>query len=253
MKRYWIFTKKELKEQWKNYKLIVLGCVLLVFAMLSPVLAKTMPEIFKNIDMGVQFVIPDPTYVDAYGQFFKNMNQTIMIVIVFLFSGNIAQEINRGTAAMMFSKGLSRPAFVLSKFTAECLIWTFSYWLSVGVFWGYTQYLFPDQTPENFFIAMFCLWLLISFILAVINLASVISNQSYITMILSGSVIMVFYIASAFPKLTDYLPTTLGNINMELITGVKGTGDIVIPVLVTAGLTITCLLAAIALFQKKQI
>lgn len=253
MKPFWIFTKKELVEQWKNYKLIILGSVLLIFAMLSPVLAKIMPDIFESIDMGIQFVIPEPTYVDAYGQFFKNMNQTIMIVIVFLFSGNISQEITRGTAAMMFSKGLSRQAFFLSKFTAECLIWTATYWLSVTVFWGYTQYLFPDQTPENFFIAMLSLWLLITFLLAVINLTSVIANQSYITMILSGSVIMTLYIASTFSKLTKYLPTTLGNINMELITGIKDMGDIFAPVLVTAGLTIVCLLAGITLFQKKQI
>lgn len=253
MKRLWIFTKKELIEQWKNYKLIVLGSVLLIFAMLSPVLAKLMPDIFESIDMGVEFVMPEPTYVDAYGQFFKNMNQTVMIVIVFLFSGNISQEITRGTAAMMFAKGLSRQAFFLSKFTAECLIWTVTYWLSVGVFWGYTQYLFPDQTPENFLLAMFSLWLLITFLLALINLASVIANQSYVTMILSGGVIMALYIAGTFPKLAEYLPTTLGNINMALIAGIQDMGDMTAPVLVTVGLTVICLLAGVVLFQKKQI
>lgn len=253
MKRYLIFTKKELVEQWKNYKLFILGCVLLVFAMLSPVLAKIMPEIFQGMDLGIEFMIPEPTYIDAYAQFFKNMNQTVMILVVFLFSANIVQEIQRGTAALMFSKGLSRPAFVLSKFTAEEVIWTSAYWLSVGIFWGYTQYLFPEQQPENFFAAMFCLWLLISFILAVITLASVLANQSYATMILSGGVILLLYVGSAFPKLAEYLPVTLGSVNLDLIAGVKTASDVTAPVLITIGLSACCLLAAIALFQKKQI
>lgn len=253
MKSYLIFSKKEWIEQWKNYKLFILGAVLLVFAMLSPVLAKMMPDIFQNVDLGVEFVIPDPTYGDAYAQFFKNMNQTVILLILFLFSGNIAQEINRGTALLMFAKGLSKPAFILSKFSVEMLIWTLSYWISVGVFWGYTQYLFPEQTPVNFFPAMGCLWLLVVFVLAVINFASVISNQSFVTMILSGGVMLCLYIANSFPKLTEYLPVTLGNLNLQLILGAKDIKDIVLPVLVTVGLSILSLLAAVTLFQKKQL
>lgn len=253
MKRYWIFTKKELNEQWKNFKWIALGCVLLIFAMLSPVTAKLMPEIFQGIDVGIQFEIPEPTFVDAYAQFFKNMNQIVMILIVFLFSGNIAQEINQGTALMMFSKGLSRPAFVLAKFTAGWLVWSCCYWIAVGVFWGYTQYLFPDQSPVNFWAAMASLWLLISFVLALINFASVLANQSYITMILTGGVMVVLYVAGSFPKLVDYLPITLGNVNIALITGSLSSRDVWVTMAVTVGVSIACLLAAVWVFQKKEI
>lgn len=253
MRRYWIFTKKELIEQWKNFKGIALGCIVLIFAMLSPVAAKLMPEIFQSIDVGVQFEIPEPTFVDAYAQFFKNMNQIVMILIVFLFSGNIAQEINQGTVLMMFSKGLSRSAFVLAKFTAQWVVWSLCYWIAVGVFWGYTQYLFPDQAPMNFWMAMAALWLLISFLLALINFASVLANQSYITMILAGGVMVALYIAGTFPIMVDYLPTTLGNVNMALITGSASNNDVWGTMAVTVGVSIVFLLAAALVFQKKEI
>lgn len=253
MKSYLYFIKKELVEQYKNYKLFILGGVLLIFAMLSPVLAKMMPEIFKSVDMGIEIIIPQATFIDSYSQFFKNINQTVIIMIIFLFSGNIVQEINRGTAILMFSKGLSRSVFILSKFTAELIMWTVCYALSVAVFEGYTQYLFPLQAPENVFLTMLCLWLFTTFLLTVIIFAGVLVKQSYLAMIISGGIIMVLFILSVFPKIADYLPTYLVNINIELIAGTKEFNDVLISILITTVLSILCLLAAVTIFKKKQI
>jgi ABC-2 type transport system permease protein len=81
MKTFVTFTKKEFLEQWRNYKIIILFAVLLLFGMMSPLLAKLTPELFSQIDMqGINIVIPKPTFLDAYTQFFKNMTQMCLII-----------------------------------------------------------------------------------------------------------------------------------------------------------------------------
>ena len=138
MKQTILFTGKELKELWKTYKFLILCAVLLLFGMSSPLLAKLTPELFSQIDLGLgtPLQLPDATFLDAYVQFFKNMTQICLIVLVLVLSGTIPHELKSGTAMLMLSKGLSRHGFILSKYTASLLCWSVSYALSAAVCFG---------------------------------------------------------------------------------------------------------------------
>lgn len=109
MKQTILFIGKELKELWKTYKFLILCAVLLLFGMSSPLLAKLTPKLFSQIDLGLgaPLQLPDATFLDAYVQFFKNMTQICLIVLVLVLSGTIPQELKSGTAMLMLSKGLS--------------------------------------------------------------------------------------------------------------------------------------------------
>ena len=93
--------------------------------MSSPLLAKLTPELFSQIDLGLgaPLQLPDATFLDAYMQFFKNMTQICLIVLVLVLSGTIPHELKSGTAMLMLSKGLSRHGFILSKYAASLLCW----------------------------------------------------------------------------------------------------------------------------------
>ena len=97
MKQTILFTGKELKELWKTYKFLILCAVLLLFGMSSPLLAKLTPELFSQIDLGLgtPLQLPDATFLDAYAQFFKNMTQICLIVLVLVLSGTIPHELKK--------------------------------------------------------------------------------------------------------------------------------------------------------------
>lgn len=253
MRKLLVFTNKEILEQWKNYKIMILFSVLVLFGMTSPLLAKIMPEIISQTNMGFTISIPEATYLDAYTQFFKNMTQMCMILVILIFSGNITQELQKGTAILMFSKGLSRPTFIGAKFIAALLIWTVGYVLSAAVFYIYTAFLFPSQSPQNLFLSMVCLWLLVVFILSIITVTSVISSQSYAPLLLTAGIMVLLLIMNTFPNITRFSPLALGTYNMELINGVKGLKDVYLSLAITAGLIGVCITAAIAVFGKKQL
>ena len=67
MRGYLAFVKKELLEQVRTYKLLILFLVFFIFGMLSPLMAKLMPEILSQMPMdGITITIPDPTAIDSY-------------------------------------------------------------------------------------------------------------------------------------------------------------------------------------------
>lgn len=254
MKTIVTFTKKEFLEQWRNYKIIILFLVLIVFGMMSPLLAKLMPDIMSQMDMGgVKIAIPKPTFLDAYTQFFKNMTQMCTIIVILIFSGNITHELQKGTAILMFSKGLSRTSFVISKFISVVIIWTMGYLCSAAICYGYTAYLFPTQAPKNLLLSLFCFWLFVVFVLSVITMMGVTASGSYAPLLLTAGVMIVMIIINTFQKTTRFSPIALATYQMELISGVKTTGDTLLPICITLGLTVGCICAAIAIFRKRQL
>ena len=115
---FWVALRKELLEQWRTYRMLVVGAVLLAFGLLSPLTARLTPELIRLIPNGDQLagLIPAPTALDAAAQYLKNMSQFAVILALLLTMGSVTQEKERGTAAMMLSKPLPRWAFLAAKF-----------------------------------------------------------------------------------------------------------------------------------------
>ena len=200
-----------------------------------------MPELLKLIPMdGLELTIniPAPTWMDAYAQFFKNITQIGIIVLLILLNGSISQEMQRGTLINMLSKGLARPTVILAKFTASGLLWSFCYVLSAVGTWIYTLILFGKHAPSHLFFSFFCLWLLGIFIIALLLFCST----------LLGFLLLI----GIFPQAAPYNPITLGSGNISLLSGI-GVDEMISACVVTLLLTVLCIVGAIVNFSKKQL
>jgi ABC-2 type transport system permease protein len=248
-----VFLKKEFLEQTRSMKALILISVLLLFGMTSPLLAKLMPEIVSRFPMqGLIITIPEPTAPDAYAQFFKNVSQMGVIVLLLVFSGTLSQELSKGTLTMLLAKGLSRPAVIVSKFIAAVCLWTFGYALAAAVDYGYTVYLFGSFELPGLFFSLFCLWLFGAFLLAVLILASTVSSGSYGGLLLTAAVLGIFMIANAFPQLKPWNPLTLASGNGAPLTN-AGAGDVAMTVWITLILIALCLILSLMIFGKKKL
>lgn len=255
MKQMILFTGKELKELWKTHKFLILCAVLLLFGMTSPLIAKLTPELFSQVDLGlgVPLQLPDATFLDAYAQFFKNITQICLIVLVLVLSGTIPHELKSGTAVLMLGKGLSRSSFILSKYIAALLCWAAGYALSAAACFGYTQFLFPEQSPKSLGAALFALWLFGAFLLACVTLGSVLFSQAYAGALLTGGAVILCYLLSLIPGVRRLTPTFLASCNFELVRGAIPVRETFPSLLLTAALSALLLLGSILIFRKKQL
>lgn len=254
MKGYLAFTKKEFTEQFRTFKWLIVFSVFFIFGMMSPLLAKLIPEIFEGMKMnGMEFVIPEPTVMDAYGQFFKNFTQMGIFVILLVFGGTISNELTKGTLINVLAKGLPRHTIILSKYTAAVTLWTAGYLLAVATTYGYTIYLFEKVAVKNLAFSLFCLWLFGCFILSLIMLSSTIAAGNFGGLILSGVALFVMLMLNIFPKAEKFNPITLASKNMALLAGEQQVSSLMITVWVTCVLTIVCLIISMVLFSKKKL
>ena len=104
--------RKELLEQWRTRRLLVVTVVFVALGIGSPFLARYTPELIQALG-GVPFEIefPEPTTLDAIDQFLKNLGQVGILSAILLAMGSVATEKERGTAALLLSKPASRAAY----------------------------------------------------------------------------------------------------------------------------------------------
>lgn len=248
------FSKKELMEQLRSYKSIILIAVLFLFGMMSPLLAKLTPEILSGMEIqGMTITIPAPTVLDAYGQFFKNVGQMGLIVMLLIFSGLLSQDVTKGTLIVLLAKGLSRHAVILSKFVSALLLWTVGYALSALTAYGYTAYLFGSSPVPHLFLALFCLWLFGAFIIALLMFASSVAGGNYGGLLMTAGILIVLLILSSFPVIQKWNPVSLTTANVGLLSGVAATGEMTAAVWLTLTLIAVCLVLAVLVFRKKRL
>ncbi|MBC8569398.1 ABC transporter permease [Zongyangia hominis] len=254
MNRFLAFTKKEWMEQIRTFKTLIVFLILLLFGLTSPLLAKLTPEMLKLFPIeGLNLAIPEPTWMDAYAQFFKNMTQMGVIVLLLVFNGLLSQELSKGTLINMLSKGLPRSTVILSKFTAASILWTLSYAVSALANYGYAVFLFGNPFPPHLFFACLSLWLLGELIIALLLFATTLVSGNYGGLLLTGGVLCLLLLISILPQSAPFNPITLGSGNMGLLTGDTALGDMASACIVTVVLIVLCLAGAILRFRKKQL
>lgn len=252
MSSYLAFTKKEFTECIRSSKLVIMAIVFLLIGIMNPVLAKVTPDILKSLASdGMTISVADPTALDAWTQYYKNMPQFGLIVLVIIFSGILTNEISKGTLINMLTKGLKRSTVIAAKMTMSAVIWTLCYLIAFAVSYGYTIYFWPDDSCEHLILAAACLWLFGLLLLAAIMLGSVLFKGIGGSLLFTGGLVAIMFVLDIFPKVSDYNPILLASGNMGLITGAIETGDIIKPVIVSLVLMIAFLFGACSIFNKK--
>jgi ABC-2 type transport system permease protein len=254
MSGFFAFTKKEFTEHLRSYKSVILVAVLFLFGMMSPLLAKMLPDIMSGMKMqGLTLSIPPTSALDAYGQFFKNIGQMGLVILLLIFSGLLSQDITKGTLIVLLAKGLPRHTVILSKFISALTLWTVGYALAAVTAYGYTVYLFGNTVVLNLFYALFCLWFFGVFVIALLLLASTVAQGNYGGLLLTAGVLIVLLILNSFPAVQKWNPVSLAANNTSLLSSQTDAHGMAITVWVSLGLIAAFLISAVSIFNKKRL
>jgi len=247
--------RKELLEQWRTRRLLVVGVVFLLFGLTSPLLAKYTPEILKAVGTGMPgatIVLPPPTTADAVGQLMKNVGQLGILIAILLAMGSVAGEKERGTAAFILTMPAGRVAFLLAKLVALGTTLLVAMALATAGAWAYTTLLF-EPLPLGGTLAMgLLLWLELLSFAALTFLAS----TAFASQLVAGGVgfvaLVVLSILGAIPTVGEWSPIGASAVAMDL-----GLGSAPSTWLPAAAGSVACILvsaaAAMVVFRRQEL
>lgn len=254
MTQFWAMFKKENISFIRTYKLLIFCSVFLLLAFLSPLSAKFMPEILSNfLPKEVADSFPEPTAFSSWEQFFKNFSQIGLFIIVLLFAPILSAERQNGTLIILFSKGLSRSAVVMSKWLFAAFMWTIGYVISFAIVYFYTEFYWPANDVTQLFLAIFTLWLFGIFLISVIIFANVLFRSYFSTLLFTLGIIILLFIVAIFPKLEKISILRLATENNAILQNLFTWQDYTVLMSVTSGLSIILVLLAVIIFNKKTV
>ena len=250
------FLKKEILEQLRSGKLMILSILFVLFGIMNPATAKLTPWLLEMMadsmaQGGMTITAADPTALDSWMQFYKNIPMAL-IAFILMESNIFTREYQSGTMLLSLTKGLSRYKVVIAKSLVLILLWTLGYWLCFGITYGYNAYFWDNSIAKNLITSVVYWWVFGLWVIGLVILFSTLSNENTGILVGTGGIVLVSSLLSFFPKLSNCLPTSLSDGN-SLIYGLVDTDKYTTAFVIAAVTGLTCIALSIPIFNKKQL
>jgi ABC-2 type transport system permease protein len=246
--------RKEMQEQWRTYRFLIVAAVFAAFGLASPLFAKFTPEMLKaipGVPAELLAAIPAPTVTDAIAQYVKNMSQFGIILALLMAMGLVVQEKERGTAAFFLTRPVSRETFLLVKFAALAVIFIVSLALAAIGCWYYTLVLF-EPLAWGPFLALNGLMLVVFLVyIALALLASTVARSNGAAVGLAFVFLILLLGIGALPSIGEYFPGRLFSWGASLLMG--GNAAAWPAFGISLGIIAAALLTACLIFRRQEV
>ena len=244
--------RKEWLELIRTHRLLVVAIVLVFFGLTSPLLAKFTPELISLLPTGgLSIQMPPPTVLDAIGQYIKNMAQFGIILALLLTMGAIAQEKDKGTAAMLLVKPLPRGAFLAAKFAGLASMFAVSLAGAGIACYYYTLLLFEAMNILHWLLLNVLIFIYVLVFVALTLFCSTITKSQAAAGGIALGLMVVLGLIGAIPALGKYLPGELITWGTRLMQGDTTTSWPAFGI--SVGLIVVPLLAAWLIFNRQEL
>lgn len=254
MRGFGSFLRKEFTEIVKTWRLWVLPGIVLFFALSGPILAQLTPQLLESVagsQPGVVFQIPDPTFTDAYLQWTKNLSQIVTFAIIIIYGGLISAERRSGTAILVLTKPVSRPAFVIAKFVSQAVMLGATVVVGALATWGVTYGIF-GEAPFRVLAEATGLYLATAVMfLAMMTLFSVLVNSQAGAAGLGLGFFLLVSIASLWGPALEFSPAGLMNAPTEVL--LDSARDLLWPLVTTGVVAVLAVAGGALAFTRKEL
>ena len=250
------FAKKEFKEILKTYKIWVVPLIFVFFGFLSPITTKLLPQILKGQmeAQNINIQLPEPSALESYSQYFKNLSQTGALAAILLSMGLVSEEKSKGTLHLILTKPVSRTMVVLSKYLAQSVLIVGSSIAGAVICYLYTWVLFGEGSLNSFSqsVVLYSVYYLL-LIAITLFFSTLFSNQ----IAAGGAALISLFAITVLPGLSgflaDYSPYALTIIADEVIKGEERIGAGGWPLLISVALIIAFLVSSCVVFERQEL
>lgn len=240
--------KKEITEGIATYKALILLAVFVALGIINPLTAKLMPTILASVttpEIAAQF--GEPTALDAWAQFFKNVPQLGLIVFIIAMSTIVSKE--KPYLPLLVTHRFKRSQIIHAKALYLLGLWTICYSVSAIITWGYTAYYWDMSAVHDLPLQLFGVYLFGAAMWLVVFVGNTIGGTAA-SGLLAGFVVFssLLLIQALYPS--EYNPVHLLAVH-ERLAG--ATSSLVPAMLITISSSLVLYGAALQNYKKKAL
>jgi|SRR5690625_3177428 len=249
--------KKEMLENWRNYKWVWVPLVVILLAIMDPITTYYLPLIMESVGGlpdGAVIEMPTPLPRDVIMMSLGQLSSLGVLIIVLMMMGTISGEIKSGVSELILVKPVTYRNYITSKWASFLIIVWVSLFVALLTSWYYINLLFGELSFLSLLqvILFYGLWLtlvvtLTIFYNALVQTPGLVAGLTIIT------TIAMSIITSIFDHLLTWSPIKLSEHIQEMLIINEVSIDLIATALVTIGMIAGLLIGAIYIFRKKEI
>ena len=246
---------KEIVQQWRTKRFLAVLAVFLLFGLGSPIMSSLVPEIIKSEPGGEELakLLPPPSATDGVASYIEFLTTFGYFLAILLGMNAIAGEKETGTASLILSKPMPRWVFVLSKFTAQALVYASSFLAGTLALYYCTSILFG--AVDLFMLIqvnlLMLLWMLI--FCAVMLLASTIGRTVATAAGLGLGLSILIGLTRNIPHFGKWSPSGLMNWALALLSNPGSTAANPGVLIASLALILVFLIGSVVVFERQEI
>lgn len=257
MKQWLVLLEKEYLEMLRNYKLLWLPLVFILFGVMKPVTSYYMPQILESLgDLpeGAVFEIPVPTSAEVLVLTLADYSQLGILILVLAFMGIVATERRSGVASLVLVKPVSFASFITAKWTAMLLLTWISFALGLVASWYYTHVLIGTVEWHLVLYSYLIYGLWLTFVITLTLFYSTLMKSSGVIAFLSiFSIIGISVLTGLLSRWLEWSPAQLSSHAQSiLLTGEAGE-YVLLSSVVTLLLVVALLVSTSAALRRKEL
>jgi ABC-2 type transport system permease protein len=246
---------KELLEAWRTYRLIVIGLLFLGLGVSAPIVTKLLPDIIRAFgSTAFQIAIGTPGVADVVQQLLKNILQFGALAAILVTMGSVATERERGTAAFVLAKPVSRAAFLWAKLVAIGIVFAIAIGLATAGAYLYTWLLFHRPPISAWAEMAAILWLSTMVYVSITFLGSVVARSALGAAGIGFLGLIVGSLLAIVPNFEPWLPAGLSPV-AESIALRESSPDLdpVLTISVSVGIVALAVLLSWLRFRRAEL
>ncbi len=240
----------------KTSKFIVFPIVIILIAIISPLSAKYLNELleFTLQGTGIAINFPTPTVYDSYIQYFGNLYEIYLYVIIFIAVGMFIGDKTKGLLPMILSKPINRTKYILSKYISISILIFISLIFGYIVFDYYTYFLFDEIYMIGMLYGSLLYFVYILFILSLALFAATHFKTYLMGIVITFGGYLLFSILGIFEvSVFKYLPAAILNNIVKVLFEDSEVREILLNVSCTFAITLIFISLSILRFRKQDI
>ena len=256
MRAFIAFLKKEILENIRSGKLLILLLLFTCFGIMNPAIAKMTPWLIEIMseelaESGMTVGAVEVDALTSWTQFFKNIPMALIVFAV-VYAPSFTKEYASGTLTLLLTRGLARYKVLLAKALIILSFWTVGYYLCFGITYAYNAYFWDNSLATGLGASVALWWLFGVWVLCAMIFLSAVCPSSSAVLIGTGGMTLAVYLFSLIPKVGDYSPAALIG-SSGIIFGTVEAGKFAGCTVIAVMLSLAFIASAVPILNRKQL
>jgi ABC-2 type transport system permease protein len=255
MKKWFVLFRKEWLEMSRNYKMIWIPLVFILFGLLQPVTNYYMPEIMKNasnLPEGTIIEIPLPSSGEVLAQTLGQFNQMGVLILVLAFMGIVSGERKSGMIKAILVKPVHYASYITAKWLSALFVSAAAIALGMLASWYYTELLIDPYPFMNLVkgTGLYFVWILFLLTFTVF-LSSRLKSSGLVAAFALLLSILLSLSTSLLDKWMEWSPAQLTAAASSYLVDGSVEGPLLLPLMITGLLVVLFLYLSTTNWLKK--